>query len=82
MRNLLLRGRLWLLGAASGGGLLVLGGCDPTVRETVLGGVESAATTLLTTLINAFFESVLSGEEEGTITTVKAVLERVPEFFA
>ena len=82
MRNMLLRGRLWLLSAASGGGLLVLEGCDANVRDTVLTGVESATTTLFTTFINAFFESVLTAEDEGTVTTVKAVIERLPEFFA
>jgi hypothetical protein len=81
MRRLLLHGRIRLLSAASGGGLLVLSGCDPTVRDTVLGGVESATTTLLTTFITAFFETVLAPEDE-TVTTVKAIVERVPEFFA
>jgi len=82
MRGLLLRGRIWLLSAVSGGSLLVLGGCDPTVRETVLAGVEGATTTLLTTFIRAFFESVLTPEDEGVVTTVKAIVERAPEFFA
>jgi hypothetical protein len=82
MRGLLLRGRIRLLSLISGGGLLVLGGCDPTVRDTVLSGVEGATTTLVTTLIQAFFESVLAPEDEGTVTTVKAFVERLPEFFA
>ena len=82
MRGMFLRGRIWLLSAVSGGGLLVLSGCDPNVRDTVLAGVESATTTLLTTFITAFFETVLAPEEEGTATTVKAVLEQVSEFFA
>ena len=82
MRRFLLRGRIWLLSTVSGGGLLVLSGCDPTVRDTVLGGVENATTTLLTTFISAFFESVLSPADEGTATTVKAFIEQVPEFFA
>lgn len=82
MRHLLLRGRIWLLSAISGGGLLALGGCDPTVRETVLGGVESATTTLLTTFITAFFETVLAADEEGTATTVKAFFDQLPQFFA
>ncbi|MFQ5805723.1 MAG: hypothetical protein ACE5I3_04650 [Phycisphaerae bacterium] len=82
MRGLLLRGRIWSLSAASGGTMLVLSGCDPNVRETVLAGVEGATTTLLTTFIRAFFETVLAPEDEGTVTTVKAIIERVPEFFA
>jgi hypothetical protein len=82
MHSWFLRGRIWLLTAVSGGGLFVLSGCDPTVRDTVLAGVESATTTLLTTFITAFFESVLSAGDESTVTTVKALVEQVPEFFA
>jgi len=82
MPSLLLRGRIWLLTAVSGGGLLVLSGCDPTVRDTMLAGVESAATTLVTTLITAFFQSVLAAGDDSTVTTVKAIVERVPEFLA
>jgi hypothetical protein len=82
MQTWLLRRRIWLLTVVSGGGLFVLGGCDPTVRDTVLSGVESATTTLLTTFITAFFQSVLTAGDEGTVTTVKAIAERVPEFFA
>lgn len=82
MRRLLLRGRIWLLSAVSGGSLLVLSGCDPNVRDTVLAGVESATTLLITTFIQAFFQSVLGPGDETTVTTVKAIVERVPEFFA
>jgi hypothetical protein len=82
MRGLLLRGRIGLITAVSGGSLLVLSGCDPTVRDTVLAGVESASTTLFTTFIAAFFQTVLSAGEDSTVTTVKAVVERLPEYFA
>ena len=37
MRALWIRGRLWLLTAVSGGGLFVMEGCDPTVRDQVFG---------------------------------------------
>ena len=82
MQRWFLRGRIWMLTAVSGGGLFVLGGCDPTVRDTVLAGVESATTTLFTTFITAFFESVLTAGDDTTVTTVKAVVEKLPEFFA
>lgn len=81
MRTWLLRGRIWLLTGVSGG-LFVLSGCDPTVRDTVLTGVESATTTLVTTFVTAFFESVLSAGDDDAVTTVKAIVEHVPEFFA
>lgn len=41
-----------------GGAAFQLSGCDPTVRDTVLTGLESTATTLGTTLISAFFLSL------------------------
>ena len=81
MRRLVLRARIWVLSAVSGGGLLALSGCDPDVRDTVLGGVESATTTLITTGIQAFFETLLA-EDEETVTTVKAIVEHAAEFFA
>jgi hypothetical protein len=68
MSGLIRRGRGWLL-AMSMGGAFVLGGCDPAVRDTVLSGVQSASTGLVTTFIAAFFES-LAAEEEEAATTV------------
>lgn len=82
MQRVLLRGRIWLLTAVSGGGLFVLSGCDPTVRDTMLAGVESATTTLVTTFITAFFQSVLTAGDDSTVTTVRAIAERLPEILA
>jgi hypothetical protein len=58
MRRFLRRGRGWLVAATIGGSVLVLQGCDPNVRSTVLSGVESASTTLFTTFIQGFFQSL------------------------
>lgn len=55
---------LWL---GLGGGALVLQGCDPNVRDTILGGVEGATTGLTATFIQAFFESLAADEEVATI---------------
>lgn len=74
MRRLLRRGQLWVLTLAGGGGLFVLEGCDPAVRNTVLQGVSSAATSLSTTFIGAFFQSLLA-DEEGAATTVRAIID-------
>lgn len=57
---------------ASGGIALALSGCDPTVRDTVLGGVEGASTTLIQSFIQAFFET-LQAEDEGDATVVLQV---------
>jgi len=80
MRALFNRGRIWFLTMVSGGGLLVLQGCDQSVRDTVLQGVGAAATSLSATFIQAFIESL--SQEEETATTVKAIIEAVPQFFA
>ena len=45
------------------GSTLVLSGCDPNVRSTVLGGVESASTGLVAAFISAFFQSLEAKEE-------------------
>lgn len=52
---------------AASGGMFVLTGCDPTVRDTVLGGVEGAASSLSTTFIQAFFESLAKDPNSSTL---------------
>lgn len=74
MRRIIKNARLRLMAAACGGGALVLSGCDPTVRDTVLSGVEGAATTLFGTFVSAFFESLEPTEEVPT-TVMKMVVE-------
>jgi len=79
MRRLFARSRKGVLAAAAGT-TLVLSGCDPAVRDTVLAGVEGAATVLTDTFIRAFFESLSSdGEEQATIVQVFP-LDQVPVF--
>lgn len=80
MRNLFNRGRIWMLTVASGGGLFALETCDPNARDLVLGGVESAATGLASTLIQAFFQS-LATDGEGTATTVRAIIENAAAIY-
>lgn len=80
MRSLSRRGRVWLVGLAIGSPL-VLGGCDPTVRETVLGGVAEAATGLTSTFIQAFFQSLLAPEEDSDApTTVMRPIVNAADF--
>lgn len=69
MRRWMKQGRVWLAISAVGGSTFVLEGCDPTVRDTVLSGVESSATSLFSSFIQAFFES-LAAEDEGAATVV------------
>ena len=81
MHTLLRRGHFWLLSLASGASLLALNACDPTVRDTVLSGVGSAATSLAGTFIQAFFES-LTADPNETATTVRALIEYAPRILA
>lgn len=69
MRSKLRRGCVWLA-AVSVGSPLVLSGCDPQVRDTVLGGVQGASQTLLSTFVQAFFESLTPKEDEDAATTI------------
>jgi hypothetical protein len=71
MSMLLRRARIWLVLVSTGGGLLILDGCDPGVRNTVLNGVGSAATSLTTTLIQAAVQSLSNqGQDAAATTTV------------
>ena len=81
MRALLTRSRLWLITVASGGAVLVLEGCDATVRGDVLTGVSSAATQLATTFIGAFFQGLINDADDAD-TVVRAVVDNLPQFFA
>ena len=80
MRGLKFRIKSSIVGIAAGSAL-VLSGCDTTVRDTVLSGVETATTTLGVTFLQAFFESLMT-VDEGAPTTVKALTEVVPGVFA
>lgn len=82
MRAMLTRARFWLISAATGGGLFVLEGCDPAVRDTVLGGVGTAATSLSGTFIQAFIQSIQADDAETTAATVRAIVEMVPQYLA
>jgi hypothetical protein len=76
MRSLLRRGRIWLVASTMGGSVLVLEGCDPTARDTVLGGVEDSASTLATTFIQAFFETLSApGDDDDAPDTVKVFVD-------
>ena len=76
MRSSLVRYRRWVLAVATGG-VFVLSGCDPNVRNTVLAGVEGATTTILTAFVQAFFQS-LNDNNDNTPTTVQATFELTP----
>lgn len=58
---------------------LSLSGCDPEVRDTILTGVQTSMTGLVTAAINAFFRSL---GESATSQAVVQVIHTVGQWFA
>ena len=52
-----------------GGSAFQLTGCDPTVRATLLSGLETTTSTLAQTFITAFFVSLQDDASGGLTTT-------------
>ncbi|RJP34588.1 MAG: hypothetical protein C4547_10620 [Phycisphaerales bacterium] len=48
-----------------GGSVFQVSGCDPTVRQTLLTGLEATTNSLVDTLIAAFFISLDDSEDDG-----------------
>jgi hypothetical protein len=75
MRGLLGRARAKLLVMTTGGVLLQAGvpfqGCDEAVRTALIDGLNGAANTIMTTLIDAFFISI--NETDATATNATTV---------
>ena len=59
-----------------------LGGCDPTVRDTVLTGIETSLTTLASAIINGFFLSLQAPTSSTTQPVVQAVFENLHNWLA
>ncbi len=59
------------------GSVFALDGCDPTIKATVLSGVEDAATGLATTFIQAFFQK-LAEDDTGTATVTTTTMRWLP----
>ena len=54
---------------AVGGSAFQLSGCDPTVRSTLLTGLETTTQSLSSALIQAFFLSLTDDDVTGGLTT-------------
>lgn len=76
-KPLILLARKWAPLVAGGLALQInLSGCDPEVRDTVLTGLQTSLTGLVSSVINAFF---LSLQDAGTTSqpVVNAIMEQV-----
>jgi len=66
----------WKLALVLGSGtVFALDGCDPTVKSTVLGGLQDASTTLADTLIQAFFTKLQTDGQTTTTGTTTPLLQ-------
>ncbi len=61
----------------AGGTALQLGGCDPTVKDSILTGVQSSLTGLVTTVIGAFFTSLQNAGDTSGTSTSEPVIQAV-----
>lgn len=65
----------WARQFAAGGILFgAFSGCDANVQDTLVGGLQSTAVGLATTLIDALFETFATGGSDS-LTTVKVIVE-------
>jgi len=81
MRNIMRRGGILLAMASISGSTFVLQGCDPTARDSIIGGVEGSATNLLSSFVTAFFDTIRArAARQQQATTVMA--EPHPDFVA
>ena len=71
MHRMLIASRWFLLLAGGMVPALSMAGCDPTVRTTVLTGIQTALTGLVTSVMNAFFMALATA---GTSATSQPVL--------
>lgn len=86
-KPLILKARRWFPLLMGGAAMQVnLSGCDPDVRSSILTGVQTSLTGLLTSVIDAFFLSISGAATPDptttTTTVVKAVYETAQMFVA
>ena len=56
---------------------LNLSGCDPTVRDTVLTGIQTALVGLVSSIINAFFLSLQSATGSTSQSVVQSAFDHL-----
>jgi len=87
-KPLILKARRWFPLLMGGAAMQInLSGCDPEVRSSILTGIQTSLTGLLTSVIDAFFLSISGAADTDTTATttttvVKAVYETAQMFVA
>ena len=54
------------MAVAVGGSTFAVTGCDPTVRSTIVSGLETSAQSITSSFISSFFLSLGDGDENGS----------------
>jgi len=72
--------RKGMLAVLSGGVLLGISNCTPSVQTAVVDGLQSASLSLVTGLLNALFLSFTP--QDAVLTTVRAIFNELPTFLA
>ena len=68
--------RLLCMSLLTGATVWQLGGCDPTVKDTIFSGIQASTVGLVTAFVNALFLAIQPSSDQ-TITTTKAVIEQL-----
>lgn len=79
----LITNKLWLP-LMVGGITLQFAGCDPEVRTTVLGGLQTSIVGLVSAVLNAFFLALQGGSSSGSTSqpVVQAVFDSLKSMLA
>lgn len=74
--------KIWLPIFAGGVALQSVSGCDPTVRDTVLTGIQTSLVTLTTAMFNAFFQALSNVGNSTSQPVVRAAFEHLRSMVA
>ncbi len=66
--------KVWLMPLLTGAVVFQSGGCDPTIRDTVFAGIQSATVGLFTTFINALFLAIQPNQAVASAQDAAQVL--------
>jgi len=69
--------RRWVLLLAGTVTPISLSGCDPTVRDTLLTGIQTSATTLISSVLAAFFAAIQNAATSQTAMHVVDAMKTI-----
>ena len=70
--------KVWVMPLLTGAVVFQSGGCDPTIRDTVFAGIQSATVGLFTTFLNALFLALQPNQAVASARdAAQAIIETV-----